>query len=152
MFCSWKSVFCSHHVGWVLGEIQSLMKERGKNRKKHNYACAVAIKAHYRFGSLVLQQPIKTRPREWERQRNMYTEFKLCCSAVFSEILWLGTMDSNSIHIWLRAETKPNERRRALTPEKCRLLVERGELWLRKFVPWDVCFRLQLLFNPKIGM
>ncbi|XP_015772087.1 PREDICTED: saccharopine dehydrogenase [NAD(+), L-lysine-forming]-like [Acropora digitifera] len=40
-----------------------------------------------------------------------------------------------SIHIWLRAETKPNERRRALTPEKCRLLVERGELWLRKFVP-----------------
>ncbi|XP_067055325.1 uncharacterized protein [Acropora muricata] len=31
-----------------------------------------------------------------------------------------------SIHIWLRAETKPNERRRALTPEKCRLLVERG--------------------------
>ena len=134
----------------LLGEIQVLMKGRGKNRKKHNYACAVAIKAHSGFGSLVFQQPIKTRPRKWERQRDMNTEFKLCCSAVFGEILWLGTMES--IHIWLRAETKPNERRRALTPEKCRLLVERGELWLRKFVPWDVCFQLQLLFNPKIGM
>ena len=34
-------------------------------------------------------------------------------------------MTSN--HIWLRAETKPNEQRRALTPEKCRLLVEKGK-------------------------
>lgn len=30
----------------LLGEIQVLMKGRGKNRKKHNYACAVAIEAH----------------------------------------------------------------------------------------------------------
>ena len=29
-------------------------------------------------------------------------------------------------HIWLRAETKPNEQRRALTPDKCRLLLEKG--------------------------
>ncbi|XP_068722800.1 uncharacterized protein [Montipora capricornis] len=32
----------------------------------------------------------------------------------------------DALHIWLRAETKPNEQRRALTPDKCRLLVERG--------------------------
>lgn len=29
-------------------------------------------------------------------------------------------------HIWLRAETKPNEQRRALTPDKCKLLLEKG--------------------------
>ena len=32
------------------------MKGMGKNRKKHNYACAVAIRAHSRFGSLVFQK------------------------------------------------------------------------------------------------
>lgn len=31
-----------------------------------------------------------------------------------------------SDHIWLRAETKPNEQRRALTPEKCQDLIEKG--------------------------
>lgn len=31
-----------------------------------------------------------------------------------------------SDHIWLRAETKPHEQRRALTPEKCKDLIEKG--------------------------
>ena len=34
----------------------------------------------------------------------------------------------NVHHIWLRAETKPNEQRRALTPDKCRELIEKGKL------------------------
>ena len=32
-----------------------------------------------------------------------------------------------SVHIWLRAETKPNEQRCALTPQKCQVLIEKGE-------------------------
>ena len=32
-----------------------------------------------------------------------------------------------SVHLWLRAETKPNERRTHITPERCEDLVKAGK-------------------------
>ena len=32
-----------------------------------------------------------------------------------------------AVHLWLRAETKPNERRTHITPERCKDLVQAGK-------------------------
>ena len=32
-----------------------------------------------------------------------------------------------AVHLWLRAEKKPNERRTHITPERCKDLVKAGE-------------------------
>ena len=38
-----------------------------------------------------------------------------------------------AVHLWLRAEKKPNERRTHITPERCKDLVKAGELMLELF-------------------
>jgi len=43
-----------------------------------------------------------------------------------------------AVHLWLRAETKPNERRTHITPERCKDLVQAGKKNLRALT----------LFNP----
>ena len=51
----------------------------------------------------------------------------LVCVDTGVELSTLNVQVVMAVHLWLRAEKKPNERRTHLTPEKCKELVKAGE-------------------------
>ena len=44
-----------------------------------------------------------------------------------SEFVLQNVRSIMAVHLWLRAEKKPNERRTHITPERCKDLVKAGE-------------------------
>lgn len=48
--------------------------------------------------------------------------------AVVSRLVRWNVRSIMAVHLWLRAEKKPNERRTHLTPEKCKELVKAGKV------------------------
>ena len=47
-----------------------------------------------------------------------------------------------AVHLWLRAETKPNERRTHITPERCKDLVQAGKKNLRALTLFKIVYNI----------
>ena len=47
-----------------------------------------------------------------------------------------------AVHLWLRAETKPNERRTHITPERCKDLVQAGKKKLRALTLFKIVYNI----------
>ena len=47
-----------------------------------------------------------------------------------------------AVHLWLRAETKPNERRTHITPERCKDLVQAGKKNLRALTLFKIVYKI----------
>ena len=73
----------------------------------------------------------------------------LVCVDTGVELSTLNVQVVMAVHLWLRAEKKPNERRTHLTPEKCKELVKAGESVFFHFFSMDNFGLWYLMFETR---
>ncbi|CAH3191906.1 unnamed protein product [Porites evermanni] len=56
-----------------------------------------------------------------------------------------------AVHLWLRAETKPNERRTHITPERCKDLVQAGKKNIRALTLFKIVYKIPSPASASLG-